>query len=200
MAERVSLFIIISLGESIIITGSAFAGLELTATTVLAFLAAFASTVLMWLLFFDRSERKGTEYISASTQTGIIAQVAYTYVPLLLVVGIVLTAVADEVVMLHPPGHDGVGHADAWTAGLVCGAGMVYLAGNLLFRRATGGPWSLPHLAGVVALALLFLTYPVLSPLAINWISNGVLLAVIVGDVARGRRVVAAGSGGETSA
>ena len=194
MAERVGLFIIISLGESIIVTGTAFGDLELTATVVLAFLAAFASTVLMWLLYFDRSERRATAYFTGSASTGMIAQTAYTYVPYLLVVGIVLTAVADELVLLHPLGHEGSGHADPWTAGLICGAGMVYLVGNTLFRRATGGSWSLPHLTGVGALALLYATFPVLSPLAINWISNGVLLAVILGDVARSRRAAPSGA------
>ncbi len=70
MAERVSLFLIISLGESIIVTGTAFAELELDATTLLAFLAAFASTVLMWLLFFDRSEQSATAYFSSQTTRG----------------------------------------------------------------------------------------------------------------------------------
>jgi low temperature requirement protein LtrA len=191
MAERVGLFIIISLGESIIVTGTAFSELALTGTVLLAFLAAFASTVLMWLLYFDRSERRATAYFAGAASRGMIAQTAYTYVPYLLVVGIVLTAVADEIVLLHPLGHSGAGHADPWTAGLICGAGAVYLAGNALFRRATGGPWSAPHLVGVVVLVLLFATYPVLSPLAVNWVSNGVLLAVILGDVVISRRAAA---------
>lgn len=190
MAERVSLFVIISLGESIIITGTAFAELDLTVVTLGAFGAAFASTVLMWLLYFDRSERRATEYFArAEVTTGMVAQTAYTYVPLLLVLGVVLTAVADELVLLHPLGDAGHGstHTSPWTAGLVCGAGAVYLLGNLFFRRATGGRWSWPHVAGVLALGALFLAHPWLSPLTLNWVSNGVLLAVILGDVALSR-------------
>lgn len=186
MAERVSLFVIISLGESIIVTGTAFAELPLDATTFSAFASAFASTVLMWLLFFDRSERRATEFFTSRDETGMVAQTAYTYVPFVIVAGIVLTAVADELVLLHPLGHDG--HADAWTAGLVCGAAATYLVGNALFRRATGGAWSLPHLAGAALLGLLFLAHRELTPLALNWLSDAVLLAVIVGDVVRARR------------
>lgn len=178
MAERVSLFLIISLGESIIVTGTAFGELELDATTLLAFLAAFASTVLMWLLFFDRAERSATEYFASHTNPGMVAQTAYTYVPYLLVAGIVLTAVADELVLQHP-----LGHASTWTAGLICGAAAVYLLGNAFFRRATGGPWSAPHLVGVVVVLGVFLVRDAMTPLALNWVSNGVLLAVIVGDV-----------------
>ncbi|MFF2832099.1 low temperature requirement protein A [Cellulosimicrobium cellulans] len=188
MAERVSLFVIICLGESIIVTGAAFAELPLDATTVSAFCSAFASTVLMWLLFFDRSERRATEYFTSRDERGMVAQTAYTYVPFVIVAGIVLTAVADELVLLHPLGHDGAGHADAWTAALVCGAAATYLVGNALFRRAAGGRWSLPHLAGAAAVAALFGTHAWLTPLALNWTTDAVLLAVIVGDVVRARR------------
>jgi low temperature requirement protein LtrA len=191
MAERVSLFVIICLGESIIVTGAAFAELPLDATTVSAFCSAFASTVLMWLLFFDRSERRATEYFTSREERGMVAQTAYTYAPFVIVAGIVLTAVADELVLLHPLGHDGAGHADAWTAALVCGAAATYLVGNALFRRAAGGRWSLPHLAGAAAVAALFGTHAWLTPLALNWTTDAVLLAVIVGDVARARRLPA---------
>lgn len=196
MAERVSLFVIICLGESIIVTGAAFAELPLDATTVSAFCSAFASTVLMWLLFFDRSERRATEYFTSRDERGMVAQTAYTYVPFVIVAGIVLTAVADELVLLHPLGHDGAGHADPWTAALVCGAAATYLVGNALFRRATGGPWSLPHLLGAVAVGALYATHAWLTPLALNWVTDGILLAVIVGDVVRARRRGAAPDAG----
>ncbi|MDF2805953.1 MAG: hypothetical protein K0S43_899 [Cellulosimicrobium sp.] len=196
MAERVSLFVIICLGESIIVTGAAFAELPLDATTVSAFCSAFASTVLMWLLFFDRSERRATEYFTSRDERGMVAQTAYTYVPFVIVAGIVLTAVADELVLLHPLGHDGAGHADPWTAGLVCGAAATYLVGNALFRRATGGPWSLPHLLGAVAVGALYATHAWLTPLALNWVTDGILLAVIVGDVVRAWRRGAAPDAG----
>ena len=67
-------------------------------------------------------------------EPGMVAPTAYTYVPVAIVFGLVLTAVADELVLLSPLEPE---HGD-WTAGLVCGAGAVYLLGNALFRRATG--------------------------------------------------------------
>ncbi|GCE77563.1 low temperature requirement protein A [Cellulomonas biazotea] len=186
MAERVSLFMIISLGESIIVTGTAFGEIEVDAVTLVAFLAAFASTVLMWLLFFDRSERRATEFFASRAETGMVAQTAYTYVPFLLVAGIVLTAVADELVLLHPEGHHGT--TDPWTAWIMCGAAAVYLLGNALFRRATGGRWSPWHLAGVAAALALVAVAGSVTPLVLSWLANGVLLAVIVADVVAGRR------------
>lgn len=186
MAERVSLFLIISLGESIIVTGSAFSETEVSVTTVLAFLAAFVSTVLMWLLFFARSERRATEFFAAQENPGMTAQTAYTYVPYLLIIGIVLTAVADELVLAHPLGHEG--STDAWTAGLICGATAVYLLGNALFRRTTGGRWSVTHLVGVVVVLAAFGLRSFVTPLTLNWVSNLVLAAVIVTDVVLARR------------
>ena len=87
---------------------------------------------------------------------------------------------------MHPLGHEG--STDAWTAGLVCGASAVYLLGNALFRRTTGGRWSVTHLLGVVAALAAFLLRPVVTPLTLSWVSNLVLAAVIVGDVVLARR------------
>ncbi|GAA3733419.1 low temperature requirement protein A [Leifsonia bigeumensis] len=176
MAERVSLFVIIALGESIIVSGSTFSDLGVDGATVSAFLAAFASAVLMWLLYFSHSERRGSEYISEAAERGLIAQVAYTYVPVPMVLGIVLTAVADHTVLVSPD----VG--SSWAVGLVCAGSAVYLVGIALFRRATGGPWLLSNLLGFAALVALFFTHPVLSPVAVSWGSNLVLLAVVVAD------------------
>ena len=64
----------------------------------------------------------------------------------------------------------------------------MYLLGNAFFRRATGGRWSVAHLVGVVVVLAVFLLRDALTPLALNWVSNGVLLAVIVGDVLLDRR------------
>ena len=138
----------------------------------------------MWLLFFDRSEHSATAYFESRDQPGMVAQTAYTYVPFLLVAGIVLTAVADELVLQHPSGE-----TEPWTAGLICGAAAVYLLGNALFRRATGGRWSVPHLVGRRRGARRVRAAGTrLTPLTLSWVANAVLLAVIVGDVLLERR------------
>ncbi|MGG7509118.1 low temperature requirement protein A [Plantibacter sp. YIM 135249] len=202
LAERVSLFVIIVLGESIIVTGSAFSAEPLSWTTASAFLAAFASTVLMWLLYFNHGQEEGSDYISGADERGLIAQVAYTYIPVLVVLGVLLTAVADEIVLLHPFGGGGEGGggtagehlaggatgADLWTAGIICGGAFVYLLGNLLFKRATGGPWLVSHLIGMLALLLLVAGHGLATPLALNWLTNLVLLIVVLGDERAFRR------------
>ena len=187
-AERVSLFLIIVLGESILVTGRSFAESTLSPLDMLSFLAAFTSTVLMWLLYFNHSQEGGRDFISEAEKPGLVAQVAYTYIPLLLVVGILLTAVADEMVLAHPLGGAGGDAVERWTAGLICGSSTVYLIGNFLFKRAVGLPWQFSHLVGAGALALLFFTFSTVSPLTLSWIANLILAAVVAADHVSHRR------------
>ncbi|WP_223691688.1 low temperature requirement protein A [Leifsonia poae] len=183
MAERVSLFLIIVLGESIIVTGTAFAEHPLDGEHVLAFLAAFAGTVLLWLLYFNHGERGGSEFISNAPERGMIAQTAYTYIPLLMILGVVLAAVADGLILEHPSGAAGL-----WLAWLACAASAVYLLGNLLFRRAVGGRWLYGNLAGIVVLVGLAVAGPLLSALALSWLVNVVLFGVVVAEEVVWRR------------
>ena len=52
-AERFQLFVIIALGESIVITGATTAELELDGAIVAAFCVAFLATAAMWWLYFN---------------------------------------------------------------------------------------------------------------------------------------------------
>ena len=58
MAERCGLFIIIALGEGIVVSGAAFAELEPNPSTILAFLSAFLGSVAMWWIYFDVGARR----------------------------------------------------------------------------------------------------------------------------------------------
>jgi low temperature requirement protein LtrA len=177
MAERVSLFLIIALGESIIETGISFAAGPIDVVRGNAFLAAFVGTVLLFLLYFRRNERGGSDYISQAAERGMIAQTAYSYIPALLVFGIVASAVADALIL----GHSADGHG-AWVAGLLCGGAALYALGNALFRRATGGPWLPVHIVGAAALLALLPLYTLIPLVALSWIVNLVLLAIVVSD------------------
>ncbi|MDQ1526201.1 MAG: hypothetical protein QOG18_814 [Microbacteriaceae bacterium] len=180
MSERVSLFIIIALGESIVVTGSAFSSLPVDFVHLASFVAAFAGTVLMWLLYFGHAARRGREFISNADDRGAVARAAYTYVPVVVVIGIVLAAVGDELVLQHP-----TGHASTSTVLLITGSSAVYLLGNVLFARAVGGPWLVTHLAGMVALVgLAPLAAAVVMPdaLTLAWLVNGVLFLVVAAD------------------
>jgi low temperature requirement protein LtrA len=51
--ECFQLFIIIALGETIVITGAITSGLELTTARVIAFGLAFLATAALWWLYFS---------------------------------------------------------------------------------------------------------------------------------------------------
>jgi low temperature requirement protein LtrA len=123
MAERCALFIIISLGEGILVTGATFAELEPSRPAILAFLSAFLASVAMW----------------------------WTYAHIPIVAGIVVLAVADEQVLVHP-----TGHSEPFLVASLLGGAFLFIGGTMLFKRMTSGQdyWPLSHLAGLGLFAL----------------------------------------------
>src|SRR4030081_880793 len=102
MAERCAGFIIIALGESVVVIGATFAELTWTMETVGAFASAFIGSLAMWWIYFHKGAEAGSEEISRSSEPGRLARLAYTYPPIPNVARITLTAVADELVLKHP--------------------------------------------------------------------------------------------------
>lgn len=175
LAERCALFIIIALGESVLVTGATFAKLATTPATMLAFANAFLSSVAMWWVYFNIGAERGSERIAHSRDPGRLARLAYTYVHLLLVAGIILVAVGDEYVLAHPGGH-----TDTKTAIAVIAGPGLYLLGNLLFKKVMAGWYPLSHLVGLGLLAILPLTATHLPPLAFSAGATAVLIVVAV--------------------
>ena len=102
MAERCALFVIIALGESILITGATFAGLTWTAEHVGAFLVAFIGSVAMWVIYFNIGAERASRLIASSDDPGRMARSGYTYIHILIVAGIIVAAVGDELALHHP--------------------------------------------------------------------------------------------------
>jgi low temperature requirement protein LtrA len=149
MAERCGLFIILSLGESILVMGATFAGMTWDGAGMLAFAAAFVGTAAMWWIYFNIGAERAEDVFRASDDPGRVARLAYTYLHLPIVAGIIIAAAAVEWVIAHP-------HGAAATHVIVgtVGGPALYLFGNAAFKRATGGQyWPLSHLVGLGALA-----------------------------------------------
>jgi low temperature requirement protein LtrA len=173
MAERCGLFIIIALGESILVTGAKFANLPLSGTAVAAFAVAFVGSVAMWWVYFNIGAERASRHIAASADPGGVARLAYTYMHLPLVAGIILAAVGDELVLAHP-----TGHTDAKTAAVLLGAPALYLLGNLMFKRATAASPALSHMVGLGLLALLVPVSTLVQPLTFSAATTAVLVLV----------------------
>ncbi|MBO9518640.1 MAG: low temperature requirement protein A [Porphyrobacter sp.] len=146
MAERCALFIIIALGEGIVVTGATFAGEEFTATNLSAFLIAFSGSVLMWWIYFDTGARRGSELIEQHSEPGRVARNAYTYLHMPIVIGMIGGAVADELLLAHPDHH-----ASHQLVAFTCGGMALYLLGVGFFKKgaSTHLRFPLSHLAGL---------------------------------------------------
>jgi len=173
MAERCGLFIIIALGESILVTGATFAELEWTWLTSAAFLAAVVASIAMWWIYFNVGAECGSHLIARSADPGRVARIAYTYLHLPIVGGIILAAVGDEFLLAHPEGH-----ADVNVAIAVAGGAALYLLGNLLFKRAALGYWPLSHLAGLAFLIVITSLMSIETPLMMGAAVAMVLVVV----------------------
>jgi low temperature requirement protein LtrA len=182
LAERMGLFVIIALGESVLATGATFASLAQGPAVVAGFASTFASSVAMWVVYFQTGTRWADQVVQRSADVGRIARSAYTYFHVPIVAGIIVTAVSDELVLSHP-----LGHASVPTVVSSLVGPALFLLGTMGFKWGTTlrTPWS--HLAGVGALALV---WPVAGHL--TGLTVGILSTVVVVLVA-GWEVVATG-------
>jgi low temperature requirement protein LtrA len=149
-AERCQGFIIIALGESIVVTGATAANAELTSTVVICLAIAFLETAALWWLYFGATAEHSRAVMSTCEDPGRLARDAYTYLHLPIVAGIIAAAVGDDLLIAEPhhPLH-GVGLA------MVLGGPTLYLLGEHLFRWRMTGTANTKRLAVAAVLVLL---------------------------------------------
>ena len=177
-SERFQLFVIIALGETIVITGATTADLPLDGARVAAFVLAFLSTAALWWLYFtyvaaiaerrlERADRDRTH----------LARDGYTYLHVLLVAGIIVSAVGDELVIAHP--------TDTLPAeevlALVAGPAL-YLVGHVLFRLRMAGSVSWKRLTAAAACLAVGGLGSFTPALVLAALLVGILVAVIVAE------------------
>lgn len=175
MAERCGLFIIVCLGESILVTGATFAQHGLDLGNVGAFLAAVGAAIAMWWIYFNAHADAAAHAISESDDPGRIARIAYTYAHIPVVAGIIVTAAGDELVLAHP-----VGHMEAPVMWLVLGGPALFLAGGLWFKYAVFGVISRSRSIGVLLLGGAAFVAPHVPPLALSATATAILALVAV--------------------
>src|SRR5215213_4695709 len=175
MAERCAGFIIIALGESIVVTGATFADLPWTAQSVSAFASSFVGAIAMWWIYFHKGAGAGTEQISRSSEPGRLARLAYTYLHMPIVAGIIVSAVADELVLKHPGGH-----SDLKTVISAIGGPLLFLFGTVLFKYSFRGFLQLSHAGGIIALGVLAWFASGLSPLMLSILTSAIMIVVAV--------------------
>jgi low temperature requirement protein LtrA len=185
-AERFQSFVIIALGESIVITGATASSRGLTASSVVALAVAFfISGVLFWLYFGEMAAGSMSK-IAESDDPGSLARDAYTYLHLPIVAGIIMVAIADDLLVSHPGDH-------LTTTGVVMATAgpAVYLLGESAVRLRMIGRVAWKRIVCVVALAVLGLLGGEMSALALSACVAAVLAILAMAEagwLARRRR------------
>ncbi len=180
--DRCQTFILIALGESIVVTGATASAAGLTTTVVLCLGVAFVETAALWWLYFGVMAEHARARMSTCEDPGRLARDAYTYLHLPVIAGIIATAVASDLLIAAPHGAPG-GVALA----MILGGPSLYLVGESLFRRRMTGATTAPR---VVVAALLILPAPLgghLETLPLSIVVTA-LLTVLAGSELRSAR------------
>lgn len=178
MAERTGLFVMIALGESILVTGVGFTELAWTPDVILAMTVSLLQSIAMWWIYFAQHAEAGAAAIAASDDPGRVARRAYTYVPILLIAGIVVSAVGDEMVLAHP-----AGHVDVANVLVLLGGPALFLLGAGLFKLAIFGKWSVPRFVGLAAVSALYPFAPNPTPLLLSAATTAIVVLVAAWEV-----------------
>ena len=177
MAERCGLFIIIALGEGLIIIGATYAGAKGQPGLNLALLNAFLGSFVMWWLYFDMGARRGARHIEQHAVPGLIARQAFTYWHIPIVAGIIVLAVADELLLAHP-----LAPVDLQFVAVLFAGTALFIAGLAAFKRiSSGNPWyPASHTCGLGLAALIAVLGWVVHPSGLILIAATTGLFVLI--------------------
>jgi low temperature requirement protein LtrA len=182
-AERFGLFVIVALGESIVITGATTAERDLDTATVAAFCGAFLATAALWWLYFTSIVTLAERALARAEDRILLARDAYTYGHVLIIAGILLTAVGDELVIAHPTEELPTGELVAVVAGPA-----VYLLAQGGLRLRMTGRMSGRRLTAALACVVVGLVGTAAPALVVGALLLAVLVGVIVADQIAGAK------------
>ena len=176
-AERCQLFVIIALGESLLVTGTTFGEIETSVATVSAFVVAFLGSVALWWIYFAHTAEVAREVFVSSEDPGRITRSAYIYFRLPTIAGIIGIAASDELTVAHP-GDPGT----AASVALTIGGTALFLAEHAFFKWVVFGllPWS--RAVAIAALAGLMPVGFALPTLALSSAAGLIVVALAAWD------------------
>jgi len=155
VSERYRQFFIIALGELILVTGATYSDIFSEESSV-AFVVSFATTALVWRIYsYGAGERLPAAIAASTVPSGLVRSALLAH--LLMVAGIVATAVGYELVIEHPLEDT---HA-AWTI-VILGGPLLFLAGRALLDYEVYSRISASRLIGALVLAA---SVPAMIPL-----------------------------------
>jgi low temperature requirement protein LtrA len=183
--ERFQLFVIIALGESVVLAGATASSTGLSVDVVVALLLAFLSSTALWWLYFGQVAGTVLDRIRSATleERGTIGRDIYTYLHLPIVAGIVLVAVGDELVIAHPT--DDLGDGGALVA---LGGPALFLGGLMACAARLGQAQSRPRAIALVALLAAVPLVGGLDGLVVAALLTALLTGLVVAEQSRGDR------------
>jgi len=170
--------VIIALGESIILTGTTAADLDLDGAVFASLLFAFVGTAALWWLYFSEIAGRASRGLAESEDSTLVARDVFTYGHALIIAGIILFAVGDEIVIAHP--REALGGAELLT--VIAGPVFYVLAQSLLAWRMTGRFSSRRTIAVVGLLAVGLVGLAGAQAMVIGGLLATVLVALAIAD------------------
>ncbi|MCC9173844.1 low temperature requirement protein A [Arthrobacter sp. zg-Y179] len=162
--ERYGLVIILALGESIVSIGVGASEVPVSIPVLAGAAAGICLSIGLWWLYFDVTAVAAEHRFAAlrGSVRSSAAVVAYTYLHLPLVAGIVLTALGVEDVLAHVEEGKTLGRVGAFA---LFGGPAVYLLASAAFWRRMGSGWKKWRLGTAALLLVLIAAAPPLTSL-----------------------------------
>ena len=178
LAERCQLFVIVALGETLLASGATLADAGQWSAAVLSALAAtFLGTLALWWLYFGTSSEDATRRITTSGDPGRVGAQLH-YVHAILVAGIIVSAVGNDLVMAHPHGH-----ANGAQVTTLLSGPAIYLLGSALYKRVVYGRTPRSHLLAALLLAALVPMATYANLLTLGWATTAVVTLIGLWDM-----------------
>jgi low temperature requirement protein LtrA len=161
ITERHGLFVIIALGESLIVAGAAIAGAQVTSGLVLSVGAAIVVACLLWWTYFGWLEDALKHRFASARpdRLGPLARDAFSLAHFPLVCGIVGYAVAVEAAVAHPD--------EPMTGPVLAALGIgvaLFVASSALSLWRLGGRVLVARLAALVVMAVALVIVAAIAP------------------------------------
>jgi low temperature requirement protein LtrA len=181
-SERYQQFFIVALGELILVTGLALSRSGFAADRSAAFVVSFVSTVLFWWIYIFRAGDLLAAAIAASSDPVRVSR-SVSYPHLGMVAGIVVTAVAGQLVIEHPSGHTPLARV-----AVILGGPALFLIGRAHLEYAVFGRVSPDRWIGLLVLAALTPAMLHVPPVLTITAATTILAGIAITDATRARR------------
>ncbi|MET8832660.1 low temperature requirement protein A [Micromonospora sp. NPDC004540] len=181
LAERYQQLIVITIGETILLTGAAFAD-AFTPDRVAPTVLSFATAVLMWRIYFHRAGAVFSAAIEVAPRPDKLGKSGY-YTQLVIVTGILAAGVGYALVIREPRGHQD----PLWLA-VILGGPALFLAGRSRLEYEVFARLSPSRVVGLVALAAVTPALLHRAPMLAAAAATAVLGGVAVWDAMGERR------------